>query len=228
MSQISQGGGGGNRINSRPSNIAKCVGQAVTATGVAWPMPTSEVEQLITGFEQAGYSWNVQWQQFQMAGYTSPQEVATQLASAGWSKQRISAAFGFTPTWLDSLFSQLAQGVYFFIPGGIGARVAAGAGGGAAAGAGAAGAGAAGAAEGAGVTAAEAGAAGAGAGATASTAINYASKALSTLSGLVKVGGIAALLVDPHFLFRIVKIVGGLLLGYLAVRQLAAVGGSGG
>lgn len=55
-------------------------------------------------------------------------------------------------------------------------------------------------------------------------AASYALKGLSSLSSLAKAGGIAALLVDPSFLWRMVKIVGGLGLVYLGVKQLATVG----
>jgi hypothetical protein len=81
-------------------------------------------------------------------------------------------------------------------------------------------------AEAGGATAAEAGAAGAAGGGAAATAAKYVSGALSNLGSLAAAGGIAALLVDPHFLFRMLKIVGGLALAYIGVKQLAAVGGS--
>ena len=62
--------------------------------------------------------------------------------------------------------------------------------------------------------------------ATAGGAAGYASKALSNLASLAKAGGIAALLVDPSFLWRMIKIVGGLALAYIGVKQLANVGGA--
>lgn len=73
--------------------------------------------------------------------------------------------------------------------------------------------------------AAEAGAAGAATGAAASTA-GYATKGLSDLANLAKAGGIAALLVDPHFLLRMLELVGGVLLLYFGLRQLGNVAGA--
>lgn len=61
--------------------------------------------------------------------------------------------------------------------------------------------------------------------ATAGTGAGYGLKSLSNLATLAKAGGIAALLVDPSFLWRMVKIVGGLALAYIGVRQLAGAGG---
>jgi hypothetical protein len=67
---------------------------------------------------------------------------------------------------------------------------------------------------------------GAAAGGAAGGAGGYALKGLSDLSSLAKAGGIAALLVDPSFLFRALKVVGGLVLAYFALRQFAAAGGA--
>lgn len=71
-------------------------------------------------------------------------------------------------------------------------------------------------------TTADAGAAASAAGGGA--AATYGAKSLSDLATLAKTGGIAALLIDPHFLLRAVEIVGGLALAYFGLKQLAVVG----
>lgn len=54
----------------------------------------------------------------------------------------------------------------------------------------------------------------------------YATKGLSDLASLAKAGGLAALLVDPHFLVRAAKIIGGFLLILLGLRELANAAGA--
>lgn len=74
-----------------------------------------------------------------------------------------------------------------------------------------------------------AGAGAAGAATTASSAsgiAGYASKGLGDLASLAKAGGIAALLVDPHFLWRAVQIVGGAILILMGLRWLANSAGA--
>jgi hypothetical protein len=69
----------------------------------------------------------------------------------------------------------------------------------------------------AGEAAAGTGAAEAGAGATAA----------SDIAKAAAVGGLASLITDPSFLYRALKFIGGLLLAYIGIKQLASTGSGG-
>lgn len=159
-------------------------------------VPASQLNSYVVGSANAGYSFST------IAGGSPTsgpgKSLIASLKKAGWSTSAIQALEK-GPSTLRQLIDQVGMSAVIPPLGSVAEGLAAGPA----------------------ATTAEGTAA---AGATAGSAAGYASKALSSLSTLAKAGGIAALLVDPSFLWRLVKIVGGLALAYLGIKQLATAG----
>jgi hypothetical protein len=183
------------------------------------PLSPQQIATTVSTSQSQGWSWQQIVGVMRSSTGITLVQIVQGLQKAGWSTAKIQEATNYSPSLLQSFLSAAGSSA-IAIPGTLGGLAAA-----LSADFGAAGAAAGDAASGASTATKAAG--GGGAAAVAKKAASSgASTAAKDVAGAVAATSITALLVDPKFLFRALKFIGGLLLAWFGIKQLASAGGA--